>query len=130
MTFAEGHDEMVMVRDIPFAALCEHHLVPFMGKAHVAYIPNKSGRITGISKLARVVDVCARRLQVQERMTTQIADAIEQAAGAPGRAGRHRGRAPLHDDARREEAGQPDGDLAPSAACSATTRRRGPRPSA
>jgi GTP cyclohydrolase I len=77
VTFAEGHDEMVMVRDIPFAALCEHHMVPFMGKAHVAYIPNKSGRITGISKLARVVDVCAKRLQVQERMTTQVADAIE-----------------------------------------------------
>jgi GTP cyclohydrolase I len=79
VAFEEGHDEMVMVRDIPFAALCEHHTIPFMGKAHVAYIPNKSGQITGISKLARVVDVCAKRLQVQERMTTQIADAIEKA---------------------------------------------------
>jgi GTP cyclohydrolase I len=77
ITFAEGHDEMVMVRDIPFASLCEHHLVPFLGKAHVAYIPGEDGRITGLSKLARLVDGYARRLQVQERMTTQIADAIE-----------------------------------------------------
>jgi GTP cyclohydrolase I len=77
VTFAAEHDEMVMVRDIPFASLCEHHLVPFLGKAHVAYIPSADGRITGLSKLARVVDGYARRLQVQERMTTQIADAIE-----------------------------------------------------
>ena len=76
VTFAAGHDEMVMVRDIPFASLCEHHLVPFLGKAHVAYIPAEDGRITGLSKLARLVDGFARRLQVQERMTTQIADAI------------------------------------------------------
>jgi GTP cyclohydrolase I len=79
VTFAAEHDEMVMVRDIPFAALCEHHLVPFLGRAHVAYIPSKDGRITGLSKLARVVDAVAGRLQVQERMTTQIADAIEKA---------------------------------------------------
>ena len=77
VTFAAEHDEMVMVRDIPFASLCEHHLIPFLGRAHVAYIPNREGRITGLSKLARVVDGYARRLQVQERMTTQIADAIE-----------------------------------------------------
>jgi GTP cyclohydrolase I len=77
VTFAAEHDEMVMVREIPFASLCEHHLVPFLGKAHVAYIPNDDGRITGLSKLARLVDGYARRLQVQERMTTQIADAIE-----------------------------------------------------
>ena len=77
VTFAAEHDEMVMVRDIPFASLCEHHLVPFIGRAHVAYIPAKDGRITGLSKLARLVDGFARRLQVQERMTTQIADAIE-----------------------------------------------------
>ncbi len=76
-TFAAEHDEMVMVRDIPFASLCEHHLVPFMGRAHVAYIPDELGTITGLSKLARLVDGFARRLQVQERMTTQIADAIE-----------------------------------------------------
>jgi GTP cyclohydrolase I len=76
-TFAAEHDEMVMVRDIPFASLCEHHLVPFIGRASVAYIPSDDGRITGLSKLARVVDGYARRLQVQERMTTQIADAVE-----------------------------------------------------
>ena len=73
-----------MVRDIPFASLCEHHLVPFMGKAHVAYIPGADGRITGLSKLARLVDGYARRLQVQERMTTQIADAIEDALDPKG----------------------------------------------
>jgi GTP cyclohydrolase IA len=76
--FEEGHDEMVMVRDIPFASMCEHHLVPFLGKAHVAYIPNADGRITGLSKLARLVDAYARRPQVQERLTTQVADALEQ----------------------------------------------------
>ena len=77
VTFEAGHDEMVMVRDIPLYSTCEHHLVPFIGKAHVAYIPNKDGRITGLSKLARVVDGFARRPQVQENLTTQIADAIE-----------------------------------------------------
>ena len=84
VTFAADHDEMVMVRDIPFASLCEHHLVPFIGRAHVAYIPGTDGRITGLSKLARLVDGYARRLQVQERMTTQIADAIESALGPRG----------------------------------------------
>ncbi|MGO9583980.1 MAG: GTP cyclohydrolase I FolE [Acidimicrobiales bacterium] len=79
VTFAAEHDEMVMVRDIPFASLCEHHMVPFLGRAHVAYIPSKDGRITGLSKLARVVDAVAGRLQVQERMTTQIAEAIQKA---------------------------------------------------
>jgi GTP cyclohydrolase I len=84
VTFAADHDEMVMVRDIPFASLCEHHLVPFIGKAHVAYIPGDDGRITGLSKLARLVDGYAKRLQVQERMTTEIADAIEQALAPRG----------------------------------------------
>ncbi|HET9090764.1 MAG TPA: GTP cyclohydrolase I FolE [Acidimicrobiales bacterium] len=79
VTFAAEHDEMVMVRDIAFASLCEHHLVPFLGRAHVAYIPSTEGRITGLSKLARVVDGYARRLQVQERMTSQVADSIERA---------------------------------------------------
>ncbi len=77
--FDSDYDEMVMVRDIPFYSLCEHHLVPFMGRAHVGYIPNKEGRITGLSKLARLVDSHARRLQVQERMTVQIADELERA---------------------------------------------------
>ncbi|HEY5109445.1 MAG TPA: GTP cyclohydrolase I FolE [Acidimicrobiales bacterium] len=84
ITFAADHDEMVMVRDIPFASLCEHHMVPFMGQAHVAYIPGSDGRITGLSKLARLVDGYAKRLQVQERMTTQIADAIEVALDPKG----------------------------------------------
>ncbi|MGH9109734.1 MAG: GTP cyclohydrolase I FolE [Acidimicrobiales bacterium] len=84
VTFAAGHDEMVMVRDIPFSSLCEHHLVPFIGRAHVAYIPAADGRITGLSKLARLVDGFAHRLQVQERMTTQIAEAIERALGPRG----------------------------------------------
>jgi GTP cyclohydrolase I len=77
VTFEAGHDEMVMVRDIPLYSVCEHHMIPFVGKAHVAYIPNSDGRITGLSKLARLVDVYARRPQVQENLTTQIADTIE-----------------------------------------------------
>jgi GTP cyclohydrolase I len=76
VTFEADHDEMVMVRDIPLFSICEHHLVPFHGKAHVAYIPGDDGRITGLSKLARLVDGFAKRPQVQERLTTQIADAI------------------------------------------------------
>jgi GTP cyclohydrolase IA len=74
--FEADHDEMVMVRDIPLYSLCEHHLVPFIGKAHVAYIPNTQGRITGLSKVARLVDGFARRPQVQERLTQQIAGAL------------------------------------------------------
>jgi len=76
VTFNEGHREMVLVRDIPLYSVCEHHLVPFMGRAHVAYIPGKSGRICGLSKLARVVDVFAKRPQVQERLTSQVAETI------------------------------------------------------
>jgi GTP cyclohydrolase I len=83
-TFDEDHDEMVMVRDIDVVSLCEHHALPFLGKAHVAYIPGKDGRITGLSKLARLVDVFARRLQVQERLTVQIADALETELDARG----------------------------------------------
>ncbi|MET2716231.1 GTP cyclohydrolase I FolE [Streptomyces harbinensis] len=75
-TFDLGHDEMVLVKDIEVMSSCEHHLVPFVGKAHVGYIPSSSGKITGLSKLARLVDVYARRPQVQERLTTQIADSL------------------------------------------------------
>jgi GTP cyclohydrolase IA len=75
-TFDLGHDELVIVKDIEVWSMCEHHLVPFTGIAHVGYIPNEDGRITGISKLARLVDVYARRPQVQERLTTQVADSL------------------------------------------------------
>ena len=74
-----GHDEMIMVRDIPLFASCEHHLVPFVGRAHVAYIPNRDGRITGLSKIARLVDLLSKRPQVQERLTTEIAETLEEA---------------------------------------------------
>jgi GTP cyclohydrolase IA len=74
--FEADHDEMIMVRDISFASICEHHLVPFIGRAHVAYIPGSDGRITGLSKLARLVDGYAQRPQVQERLTSQVADQI------------------------------------------------------
>jgi GTP cyclohydrolase IA len=74
--FDSEHDEIVLVRDIELYSMCEHHLVPFFGKAHIGYIPNEKGKITGLSKLARLVDVYARRPQVQERMTSQVADAL------------------------------------------------------
>lgn len=77
VTFEASHDEMVMVRDIPLYSICEHHLIPFIGKAHVAYIPGHDGRITGLSKIARLVDGYSRRPQVQEKLTVQIADAME-----------------------------------------------------
>ncbi len=77
VTFDADHDEMILVRDIPLYSLCEHHLIPFLGRAHVGYIPNKDGRITGLSKLARLVDGFAARPQVQERLTTQVADALD-----------------------------------------------------
>jgi len=75
-TFEAGHDEMVLVKDIEVASTCEHHLVPFYGFAHIGYIPGVEGRITGLSKLARLVDVFAKRPQVQERLTTQVADSL------------------------------------------------------
>ncbi len=84
VSFAAHHDEMVMERDIDFVSLCEHHLAPFVGKAHVAYIPSDDGRITGLSKLARLVDGFARRLQVQERLTTQVADTLDRVLSPRG----------------------------------------------
>jgi GTP cyclohydrolase IA len=77
-TFDEDHDELVLVKDIPMYSTCEHHLVPFHGAAHIGYIPGDDGRVTGLSKLARLVEVYARRPQVQERMTSQIADALSE----------------------------------------------------
>jgi GTP cyclohydrolase IA len=77
-TFDEDHDEFVLVKDIPMYSTCEHHLVPFHGVAHIGYIPGEDGRVTGLSKLARLVEVYARRPQVQERMTSQIADALSE----------------------------------------------------
>ncbi|NNF55841.1 MAG: GTP cyclohydrolase I FolE [Acidimicrobiales bacterium] len=82
--FDVDHSEMVIVRDIPFASLCEHHMLPFIGRAHVAYIPSDGGKVCGLSKLARVVDGYARRLQVQERLNTQVADALMERLGASG----------------------------------------------
>ncbi len=75
---------MVMIRDIPLYGLCEHHLIPFVGRAHVAYIPSEDGRVTGLSKLARVVDVLAKRPQMQERLTTQVAEVLERALRPQG----------------------------------------------
>ncbi|WP_182525539.1 GTP cyclohydrolase I FolE [Nocardioides dongkuii] len=83
-TFDIGHEEMVLVRDIELWSMCEHHLVPFTGVAHVGYIPAESGKITGLSKLARLVDVYARRPQVQERLTTQVADSLMRILEARG----------------------------------------------
>ena len=80
--FTEGHDEMVILRAIPFYSMCEHHFLPFHGEAHVGYLPN--GRIVGLSKIARAVEMYARRPQVQERLTSQVADAIEEVVGAKG----------------------------------------------
>ncbi len=85
-TFAVEHDEIIVVRDISFYSICEHHLIPFFGKAHVAYLPQSDGRITGLSKLARLVDGFARRPQVQERLTGDIANAIQEKLAPRGAA--------------------------------------------
>ena len=99
----EGYDEMIVLRGIRFESHCEHHMAPIIGQAWVAYIPN--GRVVGISKLARVVDVYARRLQIQEKMTAQIANTHQRRPGTAGRRRHHQGVASLHDDARRAQAG-------------------------
>lgn len=82
--FDVDHSEMVIVRDIPFASLCEHHMLPFIGRAHVAYIPSDGGKVCGLSKLARLVDGYARRLQVQERLNKQVVNALMERLGASG----------------------------------------------
>jgi GTP cyclohydrolase I len=82
--FDESHREMVIIRDIPFYSMCEHHLLPFFGTADVGYIPNEKGRVVGASKIARVVEIVARRPQIQERMTSQIADAIDEGISPSG----------------------------------------------
>ena len=109
-TFSEtgGYDEPVLVRDIPFYSHCEHHMMPFTGRAHIAYVP--TGRVVGLSKIARLIDVYARRLQTQEHLTAQIATAIEEILQAAGRRRDARSRAHLHVDARRREAGLDDAD--------------------
>lgn len=82
--FSAGHREMVIVRDIPFYSMCEHHILPFYGTVHIGYIPNSNGRVVGVSKLARVVEIYSRRLQMQERMTKQIADVIMESLNPDG----------------------------------------------
>ncbi len=84
VSFEEGHREMIILKDIPFYSMCEHHLLPFYGLAHIGYIPNAGGSVVGASKLARVVEIVAQRLQLQERMTSQIADAIADGIDAKG----------------------------------------------
>ncbi len=100
--FAVKYDEMVIVKDIEFFSLCEHHLLPFFGKVHVAYLPK--GHVIGLSKIPRIVDVFARRLQIQERMTQEIAQTIQDTDRSRRRGRDLRGAALLHDDARRGEA--------------------------
>jgi len=110
-TFDEEHDELVLVKDIPMYSTCEHHLVSFHGVAHVGYIPGVDGRITGLSKLARVVDLYAKRPQVQERLTGQVADAMMRKLDPRGVIVVVEGRTPLHGDARRPQAGGHHHDL-------------------
>ena len=103
-TFTEKYDEMVLVKDIGFESMCEHHLLPFFGKAHIAYLPN--GKIVGLSKLARVVEILSRRPQVQERMTEELADLVMKELDATRRRRRPGGDAHLHDDPRRPQGRQ------------------------
>ncbi len=106
--FEEEYSEMILVKDIEVYSQCEHHMLPFFGKAHVAYIPN--GRIVGLSKIPRVVDVFARRLQVQERLTIQIRDVIQKVLDPLGVGSRDRSAAHVHDDARCRKAELVDDD--------------------
>ena len=110
-TFDEQHDELVLVKEIPLYSTCEHHLVAFHGVAHVGYIPGQDGRVTGLSKIARLVDLYAKRPQVQERLTAQIADALMRKLDPRGVIVVDRGRTPLHVDARRPQARRDHHDL-------------------
>ena len=107
--FTDQYDELVVLRDIPFSSMCEHHLMPFEGKAHIAYLPD--GRVCGLSKLARVVEVFARRPQLQERLTSQIADLLMDQLAAKGRGGGGLCGAQLHDLPRGAKVGGDDADL-------------------
>ena len=108
--FDVDYDEMVVVRDIEFYSLCEHHLLPFIGTAHVGYLPK--GRVIGLSKIPRIVDMYAQRLQVQERLTVQVADFLMERLTPKGVGVRRGGIPPVHDDARRAEAGGAHGHIA------------------
>ena len=110
--FTEKYDEIVLLRDIPFYSICEHHMLPFIGKAHVAYLP--TGKVLGVSKLARIVDSFAHRLQAQERLTGQIADFLMQNLRPLGVAVVLAGLAQLHDDSRHSQARLDDGHLGPA----------------
>ncbi len=105
----EGYDDMIVLRDIRFESHCEHHLAPIIGRAHVGYLP--TNKVVGISKLARVVEAYARRLQVQEKMNAQIAHCIQKVLEPKGRGGGDRGGASMHDHARRAQAGRHHGDF-------------------
>ena len=126
-TFDEQHDELVLVKDIPMYSTCEHHLVAFHGVAHVGYIPGVDGRVTGLSKLARVVDLYAKRPQVQERLTGQIADAMMRKLDPRGVIVVDRGRAPLHGDARHPQARRHHHHLGGARAVQDRLHARGPR---
>ena len=126
-SFDENHNEMILMRDIELYSTCEHHLLPFFGKAHVGYIPGPDGRVTGLSKLARLVDGYAKRPQVQERLTTQIAEALVRRLQPAGAIVVHRGRAPVHGHARHPQARAPSPPPRRSGASSNRRTGRAPR---